>query len=257
MIKMLSVSVFLFLSYLSFAQPSPDCSLSKSAIYELTNQPVDLQNLLVRSDNLMREGQSEQAILVLDEAIATYPNYPESYLKRAEQLSKIGRLTEARMDLQAAYRLHPTITRFLQSKGKLDKLRWIAFPEEEYFHFATTSVDSEVGEFIVNSLEKKKAGDLVGAMIDLDLAFLLHSEEEAKLYSLKGNLLLLSRNFEEATLNYSKAIELAPNTAYLFFNRGVSRLFSNERSKAGEDLERSEALGYKIPHEKLSYFCYY
>jgi Flp pilus assembly protein TadD len=205
----------------------------------------------------MREGQHEQAILMLDEAIGIYPNHSESYLKRAEQLSRIGRLTEARMDMQTAYRLSPNTTKFLQSKGKLDKLQWIAFPEEEYLAYAANHSSFELKTLVLSSLEKKKTGDLVGAILDLELAFLLEDEESAKLHSLRGNLLLLSQNFAAATQSYDRAIELAPDQAYLYFNRGVSRIFSNERSKAGEDLEKSEDLGYKIPYDKLSFFCYY
>lgn len=220
-------------------------------------QANGIQRYFIESDNLLREGRTEEAIILLDNAISMYPNYAESYLKRAEQLSKTGRLEEARRDLQTAYRLSPFLTKFLQTKNQPEKLQWIAFPEVDYLAYAEQHPLDELRELLKSSLDKKKSGDLIGAMVDLELAFLVEGRQEVKLHSLMGNLLLLSENYEQAIRSYDQAISLAPEVAYLYFNRGVTRLFTYERSKACEDLERSEVLGYEIPFDKLSYFCYY
>lgn len=220
-------------------------------------QANGIQGYFIESDNLMRQGQTEKAIILLDDAISRYPNYAESYIKRAEQLSKIGRLQEARRDLQTAYRLSPFMTKFMQTKNEPDKLQWIAFPETDYLIFAEQHPSDELRTLIENSLEKKKKGNLIGAMVDLDLAFLIAGDREVRLHSLMGNLLLLNESYEQAIRSYDQAIRLDADLAYLYFNRGVARLFTYERSKACEDLERSEELGYEIPFDKLSYFCYY
>lgn len=50
---------------------------------------------------------------------------------------------------------------------------------------------------------------------------MIEGDWEARLHSLMGNLLLLTENYEQAIRSYDPAIRLAPNTAYLYFNRGV------------------------------------
>jgi tetratricopeptide (TPR) repeat protein len=220
-------------------------------------QANGIQRFFIESDNLMREGKNEEAIIILTDAISMYPNYAESYIKRAQQLSKIGRMQEARRDMQTAYRLSPFITEFLQSRNEPEKLQWIAFLETDYLAYANQHPSDELKNLVESSLEKKKTGDLIGAIVDLEMAFMIEGDREVKLHSLMGNLLLLTENYEQAIRSYDQAIRLAPNTAYLYFNRGVTRLFTYERSKACEDLERSEELGYEIPFDKLSFFCYY
>jgi tetratricopeptide (TPR) repeat protein len=53
---------------------------------------------LIQGDNLMLQGQDEQAILNYDNAIAQAPCFAESYIRRATAKYKQGRFTEAQED---------------------------------------------------------------------------------------------------------------------------------------------------------------
>ena len=79
----------------------------------------------------------------------------------------------------------------------------------------------------------------------------------AKLYSLLGNINLLMQDYATAIHSYGKAIDIAPDTGYFYFNRAVAKIFDNQRSSACDDLERSSRLGYIPSQEKLKHFCYY
>ena len=228
---------------------------------EVIDQPIlyseGLYRFFIESDIQLRRGNIEEAITILDAAIGQNPNFAETYIKRAEQLLRLGRYTEARKDLETAYRLNPYATRFLKAKGQMEKLNWIEFSPEEYKTFTQALDSEELAKLIQNSIDKKLDGDLAGALIELELAFLADWDIPAELYNLQGNIFLLMEDYNNAVESYGKAIQLSPDEAYLYFNRAVARLFTYERSQACKDLETSNRLGYEISKEKLKYFCYY
>ena len=62
-------------------------------------------------------------------------------------------------------------------------------------------------------------------------------------YYNKANFLAKIKDFRSANLNYSKAIELDPNFAEAYFGRGLSSIFLNEEEPAKYDLSKAGELG--------------
>ena len=66
----------------------------------------------MESDRQLRQGDIERSLLTLDNAIAQYPLFAESYLKRSKLLARYGRNSEAREDFEKAYQLNPYLAIF-------------------------------------------------------------------------------------------------------------------------------------------------
>lgn len=211
----------------------------------------------VASDNELKFGNPEQAILILDNAIAQHPFFAETYLKRSKILARLGRHTEARRDFERAQRLNPYLGNFYSISEKSGKIKLIAFDPNHYTQASKDLLPAEVTPIIQNSVEKKLEGDMVGALVELDKVFEQLPQPEAKLYDLRGSIHLLQNDFQRAVTDYSRAIQMSPDTPEYYFNRGVAQLFTYNRSAACEDLEMSYSLGYTRSEEKLKYFCYY
>jgi Flp pilus assembly protein TadD len=62
---------------------------------------------LQEGDAYMWKAEYEEAILAYDNAIIHSPNFAEAYLKRGISKFRIGRVTEARRDIEIASRLNP------------------------------------------------------------------------------------------------------------------------------------------------------
>lgn len=227
---------------------------------ELGNPEIHADGIyqfFVEADNLLRRGFPEKALLKLDAAIGQHPYFVESYLKRARILQRLGRYTEAREDLENAYRMNPAAASFFHQGNKREKLQWIEFSPREYRHFIEQHPDESLAKLLERSIEKKLEGDLLGALLDVESVIGRSAEPQADLYSLRGNIFLMMEDYQKAVDNYDRAIQLAPNEANYYFNRALAKLFTYDRSAACIDLEASNRLGHTPSLEKLKYFCYY
>ena len=216
-----------------------------------------IYQFFVDSDNLVRRGFPERALLKLDAAIGQHPYFVETYLRRARLLQRLGRYTEAEKDLDTAYRLNPVATDFFHRGNKNDKLRWIDFSPSDYQDYINQFPDQQSAALLQESLKKKVEGNALGALLDLEKVMRRNGQADARLHGLKANLYLIMEDYHNAVFHYDKAVQLEPEQAKYYFNRAVAKLFTYDRSAACLDLEASNRLGYVPSQEKLKYFCYY
>ena len=214
-------------------------------------QSDGLFRFFTASDNQFRFGNTEKAILIMDNAIAEYPNFAEAYLKRSKLLANTGRTTEAKQDLMIANRLNPYLSGFYLTR-KLGRLNYLAF-DPDYFFDPDHSED--IHQSIQQVLEYKLSGNLHHALDQTLTLFNSMDEPSASIHTLKGNLYLLLDDYYNAVHHYSKAIQKDPDSGALFYNRAVARLFTYERNAACEDLEMSKSLGFERSEIKLKNFC--
>ncbi len=209
----------------------------------------------IESDNELRYGNSEKAILALDNAIAQNPFFAESYLKRSVVLQRLGREQEATRDLKRAEQLNPYLTRLFSRQRKEGKMEIIAF-DYQNFDNRNTALEAEVFQKKIEQLIAAKLnGEMTKAMLILDELFDAAVRPDPFLYGISGNMYLLTNDYKQAIAEYTQAINLAPDNANYYFNRGIARLFSYNRSAACVDLETSDQLGYAPSQEKIRYFC--
>lgn len=226
---------------------------------DLSNPAIHADGIFkffIESDNQLKFGNPEQAILILDNAIAQNPFFAETYLKRSKLLARMGRHREAQSDLRTAQQLNPYLGKFYNSSQKSGRIELIAFDPEKKLTLDSQVLAHSVA-LVEKTIEKKLQGDVSGALIELDQVFAQIDHPTAQLYDLRGSLHLLQNDFQGAVADYSKAIQMAPNVPEFYFNRGVAKLFTYNRSAACEDLEISNGMGFERSAEKLKHFCYY
>ena len=211
----------------------------------------------IESDNQLKFGNTEQAVLLLDNAIAENPFFAEAYLKRSSLMARLGRLQEAKRDIQTAQRLNPYLGKLIGKDNDLEKLSLLAFDQNYFKNIQIENVPLATNNLLQSSIEKKLQGDLVNALIELNQVFDEVQNPEAFLYGMRGNIHLILNNYQEAILDYNKAIQLSSDPAIFYYNRGLARLLSYNRSAACADLETSDDLGFERSKEKIKYFCTY
>lgn len=214
-------------------------------------------SFFIASDNELKFGNPEKAILILDNAIAQNPFFAETYLKRAKLLARLGRFSEANRDYQAAKRLNPYLSNFYNTNEKSGRINLIAFDPQAYDSLETLDLTADLDAMIKTSIEKKMEGNTTAALSEINWVFDQVQRPDAQLYNLRGGIHLLQDDFHRAVADYSQAIQIAPDVPEYYFNRGVAQLFTYDRAAACEDLEMSHRMGFERSQEKLKYFCYY
>jgi tetratricopeptide (TPR) repeat protein len=74
----------------------------------------------------------------------------------------------------------------------------------------------------------------------------------ADAYNNRGVAYADTGQYDQAILDYNKALEINPGYAYAYKNRAVSYYFKREYYEALKDVNKAQALGLKIPPEFLS-----
>ena len=208
------------------------------------------------SDYLLRLGQFEEALIALDEIIATYPNHVEPYIKRAQLHFQLGRIEAGNKDLIKARRMNPMVAQFLMAKSAGAMKRWIDDQEAEFLAVIDETLQPTAYAQLVECLANKANGRYDQALWMLDLLQESLPTDHGMLHALNGHIRLLLNDFVGATQAYSMAIRMMPNHSNHYFHRGIAQLHLYQRISACHDLETSNRLGHPGSSQKLSYFCY-
>lgn len=212
---------------------------------------------MVEADLFIRSGRYEEAVLMLDNLIHRYPNIPEVYIKRGMVKYITGRTTEARQDFRIADRLNPYAGDLYGHLGKNRRLKVMAldFPIDGFAGTSAWEEEKERETLSKAARQEMKAGNWLAALPDVNAAVESTREQEPMALKMRGDLNLLLDRQLAAINDYTKAIQLSPETPALYYNRGLAKLLIYDRSGACWDFEKSASLGYDRGLEKLKYFC--
>jgi tetratricopeptide (TPR) repeat protein len=93
-------------------------------------------------------------------------------------------------------------------------------------------------DFVIESSEKYKKGDLQGAIADLDKAITINPEY-AEAYNSRGLTYRALKDYQKAIADYDKAIALSPKLALAYTNRGIIYHVIKEYPKAIADFDKA------------------
>lgn len=209
---------------------------------------------LILGDNLMAQGRTENAILAYDNAVAQNPYFAEAYIKRAIAKYRLGRITEAKEDYRFATRINPHVGDLYGFGNNLRKLKVLAF---EPYELIGNDGEEGINEWLSRGITRKMSGDIIGALADFETAMAEETEPGPSLYKLRGNAFLLLGNYLAAEMDYTTAIELQPDFAEAYYNRGIARILGYNRPDACDDFEQSARMGYSRGLEQMQYLCSY
>jgi len=184
---------------------------------------------LTQAENLMLQGEYEQAIITFDKAIAQAPEFAETYIRRSMALYKQGRFAEAQQDYAMATRLNPYIGDLFGYRNDLRKLRVLAFDPMKFTELPTLSyrmtyyeklygetfeLDSILEEnptidyILQKSIDNIKKGELALALADLNT---FEEADCATLYDLKGVIYAEQEDYQRASDYFEQAVEADPS----------------------------------------------
>jgi tetratricopeptide (TPR) repeat protein len=167
----------------------------------------------------LQNGNFQKALDCLNDAVHFNPKLADAYVKRSAVHITMGRIEEALQDCESALELEPDNIIALGNYG-----------------------------FILTDLKRyDEALDVLTKAHQLD-------EKESKIISDLAYLQKKTGNFNEAIELYTKAINLVPDDAILYFNRGIARTFLDDKISRCKDFKKSLELGFYPAKEQIEHY---
>ena len=234
---------------------------------------------LAQIRQLVRFGQTEEAIIAFDALLARQPDWVAALIERSTLFQRLGRDIEARRDRDRALRLNPEAARFYLAQGSFSLLDFIALYPDDWF-----DAYYQGGEFLTGmrtetdlGLHQQRQVDQLAEVegVDPAIAFLRlktrgenytiddlldrsaaqHSRQWNDL--MLGNLALLRQDFLTAVQYYDDAVLSGAHWPELYYNRGLAYILLNKYANGCSDLEQSYRLGFLPGETMLRSLCIY
>lgn len=227
-------------------------------------------------------GNSQQALADFNQAIALAPFEPRYYSQRAQIFAGLGAWPQAQQDLISARELaprDPALLLFLAAihmeQNQYDRaledlseaisldphcgqahaqLGWIYQETEHYDVILATEHLTRAVELMPETAASRIRRSLAYAaqnkfalsLEDCDTVIRSHPESPAA-HGVRGRVLQMQGEFEEAIASCSRAIELGLDTAMVFLSRGICYAATDQPLLAASDCEAALALEPENP----------
>lgn len=195
---------------------------------------------------LERMNRSAEALDNYNKAVSVNPAASFAYAQRADLLTKLGRYEEALRDVDVAHADDPNSVWSYMDRG--DLLAEARRHDEALVEFdkAMTAADETLGTtiWLYNKIatmlpapEKEKYSELGERMISL------RDERRAEVYTHRGNLFRITKEWDKALQDYAEALRLAPDSRSIYVNRGWLYEQQGKIGLARADYEKAATLG--------------
>lgn len=208
---------------------------------------------LERAKILMAQGQTANAIPLLDGVIQALPKNSEAYFQRGMAYETLDLPEKALDDYTACFKLDDMRTDALNNKAV--QLATLKRHDEAIAAF-TELVDLDREDFLGfrnRGLCRFDLQDNTGALEDYNAAIRLNPDDASSWFQ-RGNVYLAMNSLDAAGSDYSKALELDPEFAKALMNRGVVRYRKGEMTLAADDLRQAQELDGNIVIPAIDFF---
>lgn len=190
------------------------------------------------------------AIVQFDKAIALNPNYTEAYFDRGVSKANLGQNEAAILDYQKSEELGLRTSILYSNYG-------IAYYQLKQFDKALAYLEKAVEIDANNSYAYKCRGDIKydrndnkGAINDYTTAILL--KPSAANYFARALAFYYLKEYKKAIADMDIAIELNPNVAQYYFDRGDAKEMLSDFNGACRDWQTAKEKGYEVPDYKIN-----
>lgn len=205
-----------------------------------TPEQMRAEELLIRA-GARSEGEYEQIVAELDEAIQLDPGLATAYVHRAYSLWHLTEVARADADVARALELEPALADAYAVRALLHLSR--DDPDA-----AGADCDRALGlepgspfAMATRARARVLAGDVVGAESDCDLAIRINPQYAAG-YLARANVRLLNTDLRRALGDANEAVRLEPGSYEAFMTRGAVRCEMRDMEGGLADLDEAVRL---------------
>lgn len=207
-------------------------------------EPQSADALLHRALTLIKLSRLDEAIADCDQLLRLDANDAEAHSLRCLALGLKGRWDEAMIDGNRAIEVDPALASAYMRRGAI----W-AGKGDDVKALADYNKAIRLGDDSARANRARilyKQGKLPECIADLTLAIEM-APDEAEYYFQRGTAWLQLDRVDDAITDLSKVIELEPTAAAAYSNRGAAWAIKNDNSKAMEDFSTAVRLDPDVP----------
>lgn len=185
--------------------------------------------------------------------ITEYPYNSDLYLERAYAYALIQDFANAITDLSKAifYGEDVVFAYFTRANLRYKQLEFMINNQNSYDEITDLTKEEEVNNYKLQSnnilnpktlFEQKYSYEFELIMRDYDKVIELLPDFAFAWYN-RGNMLCIQRDYKSAIVNYTNAINIQPDFGEAYFNRGLTYIYLGDSKRGIADLSKAGELG--------------
>jgi tetratricopeptide (TPR) repeat protein len=223
----------------------------------LTLNKGNSSEIALSAEDYFQKGQSlfsnlnyNDAIHEYDSAIEKKPNYPDAFLARGASKANLGHYNDAIKDYLKAEKLGLN-TSILYSNLGFSTYQLKQIDSANNYLQKALSIDS------ANAYAYKFMGDIQydknnNKAAAYEYTKAINYNGNASNYFARGLAFYYLENYRQAIEDMNKAIELNPNVAQYYYDRGDTKEKINDNNGACNDWKTAKIKGYAVPDYKIN-----
>jgi len=216
----------------------------KSAINDMDEglklKPEYIKGYIMKTMVYLEEDKYEECIVWCNKGLEKKDNNDELLLTKSKALSKLKKYEEARQPLFIMLDNNPKSITAFRHLGSIFLQQKMWDSASAYYSKAIEIDPTDFISYYDRGISKSYTKDLAGATEDIQKAMQLDSTTKFIGYNNIGFYMKLEKkDFTGAIDFFNKAIELNPEFAYAYSNRGFAKLNLNDIKGAYKDLRKS------------------
>ncbi len=210
--------------------------------------------LALRGEALAALGDYPSAIKDFSSAIKLNKRTENYYIQRAKSYIETEKYKNAAEDLETALNLNPanfdnykTLAMAYAKDGNIEKA-------EENLNFYLTFFENDkdasllFGKIYLDANQPLKALPYLNKCLEND-------KTNPEYFTMRGNAYMQTKTYQYAIKDYSMALDLEPNDADAYLNKGIARQKLGDQDGACSDWKKADRLGSKKAREYLLESC--
>jgi len=194
------------------------------------------------------------AVTAYSHAIELTKTHPEYYIQRGTVYSKLGKYESALDDVKKAINLDPeNFNLYTQRSWLYNKLKMYKesiedisfylelFPEDDHAIY-------QCGQIYYDRESYLKALEWFNKCLKIN-------RSEAKYFAARGNAYFQTKTYKYAIRDYGMSLDLDPDNPEVYLNKGLARLYLNDKKGACSDWQKAVRYGSSEARELLNIHC--
>lgn len=203
--------------------------MSRQFLQPTTVDPQAAQQFVLSGTQSMQQGQYQAAIKAFDEALRLNPNDAKTHINRGYARHRVGDLNGAIADYNEAIEINGNSAEAFNNRShvRFDQSRFDDAVKDASRALELNPNLPEANVNLGNAFFAQGDLDRAAQQFQAVLQSAASSQTKSRAHNNRGNIFLARNQVTEAGGAYDQAIQLDPQYADAFFNRGLA----NERSR--------------------------
>ncbi|MBL7932020.1 MAG: hypothetical protein JNL60_08960 [Bacteroidia bacterium] len=203
-------------------------------------KPEYVKGYYIKSQVLLGIKQYTACIQACDQGLKLKPGFEDLIYNKWEALKALKKYEEGKACLRLVLEKNPRSIEAIKYIGATCISQHYWDSASYYFSKAIEIDPTDLMSYYDRGISKSYLKDVKGAQEDIEKAMLMDTTSKFVGYNNLGFFLKMEeKKFDEAIVFFTKAIELKPDFAYAYSNRGFSKMNLGDMKGAYKDLEKS------------------